>query len=68
VWAFVVEVFDDFQVELESRMFEVVGSEPSFDLARVLRGIWVALGGCQTFSTTRLEGDYENSTNRERSD
>ena len=36
MWSFVVVVFDEFPVECESGMFEVVGSEPSFNLA--LRG------------------------------
>jgi hypothetical protein len=37
VWSFVVVVFDEFPVELESGMFEVVGSEPSFYLAKRCR-------------------------------
>jgi len=36
VWAFIVVVLDEFPVELESGVFLVVGSEPSFNLA--LRG------------------------------
>jgi hypothetical protein len=36
VWSFVIVVFDEFPVELESGMLQVVGSEPSFNLA--LRG------------------------------
>jgi len=31
--SFVVVVFDEFPVELKSCMFQVVGSEPSFNLA-----------------------------------
>jgi len=33
VGSFVVVVFDEFPVELESGVFLVVGSEPSFNLA-----------------------------------
>ena len=36
MWAFIVVVLDEFPVELESGVFLVVGSEPSFNLA--LRG------------------------------
>ena len=36
MWPFVIVVFDEFPVELESCMLLVVGSEPSFNLA--LRG------------------------------
>ena len=32
MWAFVVVVFNEFPVGLESGMFQVVGSEPSFNL------------------------------------
>jgi hypothetical protein len=32
MWSFPIVVFDEFPVELESRMFQVVGSEPSFNL------------------------------------
>ena len=34
MWSFPVVVFDEFPVEWESCMFEVVGSEPSFDLSK----------------------------------
>jgi len=34
VWAFIVVVFDEFPVEREPGMLEVVGSEPSFDLPK----------------------------------
>jgi len=33
VWPFPVVVFHEFPVELESGMLQIVGSEPSFDLA-----------------------------------
>ena len=33
MWTLVIVVLDEVLVELESRMFEVVGSEPSFDLS-----------------------------------
>ena len=33
MWSLVVVVFDEFPVEWESGMFEVVGSEPTFDLS-----------------------------------
>ena len=39
MWSFVVVVLYEFPVELESGMFLVVGSEPSFDLAE---GGWFA--------------------------
>jgi hypothetical protein len=34
VWPFIVVVFYEFLVELESGVFQVVGSEPSLDLAQ----------------------------------
>jgi len=34
MWSFPVVVFDEFPVEREPHMFEVVGSEPSFDLSK----------------------------------
>ena len=36
MWSFIVVILDEFPVELESGVFLVVGSEPSFNLA--LRG------------------------------
>jgi len=33
VWPLIVVILDEFPVELESGMFEVVCSEPSFDLS-----------------------------------
>lgn len=33
MWPLIVVILDEFPVELESGMFEVVGSEPAFDLS-----------------------------------
>jgi len=33
MWPLVIVLLDEFPMELESRMLEVVGSEPSFDLS-----------------------------------
>ena len=34
MWTLVIVVFDEFPVKLEPGMFEVVGSEPSFNLTK----------------------------------
>ena len=33
MWAFVIVVLDEFPVQRQPRMFQIVGSEPAFDLA-----------------------------------
>ena len=37
MWPLIVVILDEFPVEPESGMFEVVGSEPSFDLSERCR-------------------------------
>ena len=62
MWTLVIVVFDEFPVELESGMFEVVCSEPSFDLSERCRFADAAEDVFDFFLVTvRVEGGFASA-------